>query len=184
MRQSCQQTWGHRNCTFVLRLFSAYLAPTVWLASTESDNAWVSVSADLEQKQFNIVSKPAPQFWIMFLPLFFLVLRRIFWLTTIPWQRGIFLLLGSVHLLIHSGTEKETRINLQPMGFVRRFCSSMHIAFQLPWQNRLFLGVVALVGVIPLHWPGVVGWAVLCFFAMAEIIGINLSILIKCKKQG
>ena len=69
MRQSCQQTWGHRNCTFVLRLFSAYLAPTVWLASTESDNAWVSVSADLEQKQFNIVSKPAPQFWIIILPL-------------------------------------------------------------------------------------------------------------------
>ena len=77
MRQSCQQTWGHRNCTFVLRLFSAYLAPTVWLASTESDFAWVPVSADLEQKEFNIVFEPMTQFWIMFLPLFFLVSRRI-----------------------------------------------------------------------------------------------------------
>ena len=88
MRQSRQQIWGHRKCTFVLRMFSAYLTPTVWLASTESDVAWVPVSADLEQKEFNIVFEPMTQFWIMFLPLFFLVSRRIFWLTTIPWQRS------------------------------------------------------------------------------------------------
>ena len=67
MRQSGQQIWWHRKCTFALRMFSAYLAPTVWLASTESDVAWVSVSADLEQKEFDIVFEPMTQFWIMFL---------------------------------------------------------------------------------------------------------------------
>ena len=43
-------------------MFSAYLTPTVWLASTESDVAWIPVSADLEQKEFNIVFEPMTQF--------------------------------------------------------------------------------------------------------------------------
>ena len=44
--------------------------------------------------------------------------------------------------------------------------------------------MVPLIGYLTFKRTGVVGWAVFCFFAMTKIIGINFSMLIKCKKQG